>query len=151
MVLSYREAAKSDANLLIDIYNSSFYEDYIHYGECPGYGKTKEQMELSILKFPKYITYKDSIPIGVISFENKGNGNYYLSCLCVIPMYQRMGIGSQAFQYMLSICPEWKQITLVTPSNKEQNIKFYTEKCGFSTDGKEMDGNVEVTKFIMKR
>ena len=85
MVLTYREASKSDANLLIDIYNSSFYEDYIHYGECPGYGKTKEQ------------------------------------------------------------------ITLVTPSDKEQNIKFYTEKCGFNIDGKEVDGNVEVTKFIMER
>lgn len=67
MLLTYREATKSDANLLINIYNSSFYEDYIHYGECPGYGKTKEQMELSIIKFPKYIIIKDSIPIGVIS------------------------------------------------------------------------------------
>ena len=131
MVLTYREASKADANLLIDIYNSSFYEDYIHYGECPGYGKTKEQMELSILRFP--------------------NGNYYLGCLCVIPTYQRMGIGSQALQYMLSICPEWKQIRLVTPSDKEQNIKFYTEKCGFIITGKEMDGNVEVTEFIMER
>ena len=36
MLLTYREATKSDANLLINIYNSSFYEDYIHYGECPG-------------------------------------------------------------------------------------------------------------------
>ena len=49
MLLTYREATKSDANLLINIYNSSFYEDYIHYGECPGYGKTKEQMDLSII------------------------------------------------------------------------------------------------------
>lgn len=59
MLLTYREATKSDANLLINIYNSSFYEDYIHYGECPGYGKTKEQMELSIIKFP------------MLSIENK--------------------------------------------------------------------------------
>lgn len=151
MVLAYRKAAKSDADLLIDIYNSSFYDDYIHYGECPGYGKTKSQMELSILKFPKYIIFKDSIPVGVISFENKGNGHYYLGCLCVIPAYQGIGIGTQAFQYMLSICPDWKQITLVTPSDKEQNIKFYTEKCGFNIGSKEMDGSVEVINFIMER
>lgn len=151
MVLTYRKASKSDANLLLDIYNSSFYEDYIHYGECPGYGKTKEQMELSILKFPKYIIMKDGIPIGVISFENKGKGSYYLGCLCIIPKYQRMGIGSQALQYMLSICPEWEQVTLVTPSDKEKNLKFYTEKCGFNIAGKEMDGNVEVTRFIKVR
>lgn len=151
MTLTYRAASKSDANLLIDICNSSFYEDYIHYGECPGYGKTREQMERSILKFPKYIIIKDDIPVGVISFVNKGNGSYHIGCLCVIPMYQRMGIGSQALQYMLSICPEWEQITLVTPSDKEKNIKFYTEKCGFRIVGKEMDGNVEVTRFIKVR
>ena len=52
---------------------------------------------------------------------------------------------------MLSICPDWEKITLVTPSDKEQNIKFYTKKCGFSIAGKEMDGNVEVTKFTMER
>lgn len=151
MVLTYREAAKSDANLLIEIYNSSFYDDYIRYGECPGYGKTRSEMESSIHKFPKYIIMKDGIPVGAISLENKGNGRYYLGCLCVIPTYQRMGIGTRAFRYMLSICPEWKQITLVTPSDKEQNIKFYTEKCGFSITGKEMDGNVEVTNFTLER
>lgn len=151
MVLTYRKATKSDANLLIEIYNSSFYDDYVHYGKCPGYGKTKNQMELSILKFPKYIIIKDSIPVGVISFENKGNGHYYLGCLCIIPTYQGMGIGTQAFQYMLSICPDWKQITLVTPSDKEQNIKFYTEKCGFNIVGKKMDENVEVTNFTLER
>ena len=151
MVLTYRKAAKSDASLLIDIYNSSFYDDYVHYGECPGYGKTKGQMELSILKCPKYIIIKDSIPVGVISLENKGNGHYHLGCLCIIPTYQGMGIGTQAFQYMLSIYSDWKQITLVTPSDKEQNIKFYTEKCRFNIGCKEMDGSVEVTKFIMER
>ncbi|MDE5592864.1 MAG: GNAT family N-acetyltransferase [Clostridiales bacterium] len=151
MVLTYRKASKSDADLLINIYNLSFYEDYINYGECPAYGKTKEQMELSILEFSKYIILKDDIPVGAISFKNKGNGNYYLGCLCIIPTYQRMGIGSNALQYMLSICPEWKQITLVTPSDKEQNIKFYTEKCGFNIIGKEMDGNVEIAKFILER
>lgn len=151
MVLTYRKAIRADAGLLIDIYNSSFFDDYVRYGECPGYGKTKDQMELSILKFPKYIIEKDKIPVGVISFENKGDGYYYLGCLCVIPAYQGIGIGTQAFRYMLSICPDWKQVTLITPSDKEQNIKFYTEKCGFGIGSKKMDGNVEVTEFIMER
>lgn len=151
MVLTYREAVKSDADLLIGIYDSSFYDDYVRYGECPGYGKTKGQMEASILRFPKHIIMKDGIPVGVISLENRGNGQYFLGCLCIIPTYQGLGIGTKAFQYMLSICPDWKKITLVTPSDKEQNIKFYTKKCGFSVVDKEMDGNVEVTKFTMER
>lgn len=53
MKLSYRRAVDNDANLLIDIYNSSFYDDYVRYGECPAYGKTKEEMELSIKNFTK--------------------------------------------------------------------------------------------------
>ena len=52
---------------------------------------------------------------------------------------------------MLLLCPDWKQITLVTPSDKKQNLKFYTEKCGFDIGGRVMDGNVEVTKLIMER
>lgn len=57
MVLTYRKATKPDASLLIDIYNSSFYDDYVHYGECPGYGKTKSQMELSIIILAAYVLF----------------------------------------------------------------------------------------------
>ena len=120
MELSYRKALKGDAPLLIDIYNSSFYDDYIRYGECPAYGRTKEKMEQSIAEFPKYIIIKDNIPVGVLSFEDKGNETYYLGCLCVIPEYQGMGIGTQTFSYMQSVCPGWKEISLITPADKEQ-------------------------------
>lgn len=41
MKIEYRKADVADAELLIDIYNSTFYSDYIKYGECPAYGKTK--------------------------------------------------------------------------------------------------------------
>lgn len=149
--ITFRKAVKEDADILIKIYNDSFYDDYIKYGECPGYGKTREQMENSIQNVPKHIILKDEIPIGVLSFEDKGEGKYYLGCLCVIPEYQGSGIGTQAFEYMLSICPQWTHISLVTPADKEKNIRFYTERCGFSIDGKEMDGNVEVVHFRRER
>lgn len=151
MNLSYRKAVKNDADLLIDIYNSSFYDDYIRYGECPAYGRTKEKMELSIINIPKYIIMSSGTPIGVFSIESRGNGQYYLGCLCIIPAYQRMGIGAHAFQYMLSVYSDWILISLVTPADKEQNIKFYTEKCGFHTGAKTMDGNVEVINLYMER
>lgn len=151
MRLSYRKAVIDDANLLIDIYNSSFYEDYVRYGECPAYGKTKEEMELSIKKFIMYIIMSDNIPVGSISFNKKENGDYFLHCLCVIPTYQGKRIGTEAFQYMRSVCPDWKQITLVTPADKEENVRFYTEKCGFHLLNKAMHGNVEVVNLGMKR
>ena len=45
----------------------------------------------------------------------------------------------------------WKKITLVTPADKTQNVKFYTEKCGFRIDGFEMDGGVKVARFVLER
>ena len=51
MKIEYRKADIVDAELLIDIYNSSFYSDYVKYGECPAYGKTKEMMEKSIINY----------------------------------------------------------------------------------------------------
>ena len=151
MEVTYRKAVKDDADLLIEIYNSSFYDDYVFYGECPAYGQTKEQMEQSFEDFTEYIILSDDIPIGALSFKDKGEGRYFLGCLCVIPEYQGKGIGTKTFKYMRSVCPDWKEITLVTPADKEQNVKFYTEKCGFNIREKVMDGNVEVVKFYMNQ
>ena len=151
MEVTYRKAVKDDADLLIEIYNSSFYDDYVFYGECPAYGQTKEQMEQSFEDFTKYIILSDDIPIGALSFKNEGEGCYYLGCLCVIPEYQGNGIGTKTFQYMLSVCPDWKEITLVTPADKKQNVRFYAEKCGFNIGEIVMDGKVEVVNLYMNR
>lgn len=149
--LYYRKAEKSDAGLLIEIYNSAFCDDYVRYGECPAYGRTIEQMENSIVSFPKEIAFCDNAPVGVISIEEKGEGIYYIGCLCVIPEYQGKGIGTQTFSHLLSVYPDWKKFILITPADKEENIRFYTEKCGFKLDGTSMDGNVKVVKFIKER
>lgn len=151
MLVSYRKAVKEDAALMADIYNSAFYEDYVRYGECPGYGRTKEEMESSIMTSPKYVIMSDGIPVGAISVKNRGDGDYYIGCLCVIPAYQGMGIGTQAMRYILSICPDWKKFTLVTPADKEKNIKFYTQKCGFRIGERELDGKVEVVNLYLER
>ena len=45
MNIEYRKATLEDAELLINIYNASFYNDYLRYGSCPEYGKTKEMIE----------------------------------------------------------------------------------------------------------
>lgn len=151
MSLKYIKAKKEDADLLIEIYNASFYDDYNKYGECPAYGRSRERMEESIDKFPKFIIYYDNVPVGVISVENRGKGEYYLSCLCVIPQYQGKGIGAQAVKYMLGYFKDWSKITLITPADKVENINFYTKKCGFIVNGADMDGNVKVVHFIMER
>lgn len=124
MSLQYIKAQKEDAELLISIYNASFYADYIKYGECPGYGKSKESMEISIISSPKMIIYQDDIPVGAISVASKGNGEYHLGCLCVVPEFQGKGIGIQAIKFILDYYTDWNKITLITPIDKEENISL---------------------------
>lgn len=151
MNLKYIKAKNQDIPLLINLYNLSFYSDYKKYGECPAYGRTPERMEYSLNNSEKYIILCDNIPVGVISFENNGNGEYYLGCLCVIPKYQGQNIGTNAFKYLLTLIPNMKQLSLVTPADNMKNIQFYTEKCGCKTGIKEMDGNVQVINLYINR
>ena len=108
-------------------------------------------MEKSIELFPKYIICDDDTAVGVISVQGKGNGEYYLGSLCVIPRYQGKGIGTQTVDFMLNKYSDWKKITLITPLDKEKNVDFYTKKCGFKIDGSQMDGKVRVFHFVMER
>ena len=59
MIIEFKQAAKDDARLLVEIYNASFYSDYQRFGTCPGYGKTIEMMEESIRLNPKHIILCD--------------------------------------------------------------------------------------------
>ena len=102
MKIEYRKADIADAELLIDIYNSSFYSDYVKYGECPAYGKTKEMMEKSIINYPKFIILFNNKPVGSISCKKVEVGVYEVGCLCVVPEFQGKGIGTQAIRFVIS-------------------------------------------------
>ena len=151
MTMKYRKAVLEDAELLVDIYNASFYDDYLRYGSCPGYGQTKEMMEESISKYLKHIILCDNEPVGCVSCIKLENGVYEVGCLCVIPEYQGKGIGTQAIQFVKKFYEYWERITLVTPIDKKENVKFYTEKCGFHIESNERDGNVELFRFVAER
>ena len=151
MEIEFREADITDAETLIEIYNSAFYSDFIKYGECPAYGRTKEQMEQSIRDFPKFLIMCDGRPVGCISCKAVETGLYEVGCLCVIPEFQGKGIGTAAMQFAKSHFKDWKRFTLITPVDKEQNVRFYTEKCGFKIQSTEMDGNVKVVRFVLER
>ena len=151
MTIEYRQVAPEDADLLIDIYNASFYDDYLRYGTCPGYGLTKEQMEDSIIRHPKHIILCDREPVGCIAYSNRGPGVYEVTCLCVVPDFQGNGIGTNAIRFLKTHLKDWKRLTLVTPADKQENVKFYTEKCGFQIANTEKDGNVELARFVLER
>ena len=151
MTIEFRKAGLEDAESLIRIYNASFYDDYRRYGACPGYGLTKERMEASILCRPKYIIYCDHTPVGCVSYAKRDAGVYEIACLCIVPEFQGKGIGTQAIRFLTTILDDWKLLTLVTPIDKEENVRFYTEKCGFQIVSTETAGRVPLARFVLKR
>ena len=151
MELFYKNADINDAETLIDIYDSAFYDDYILYGECPAYGRSVENMEQSVQEFPKVIAYDQGKAVGVISYKPEGYGKYYIGCLAVKKEKQGKGIGTALMRHFLDEHPDWNEITLVTPCDKEQNIRFYTERFGFDITGEENDGHVKVLWFRLSR
>ncbi|MBR5091527.1 MAG: GNAT family N-acetyltransferase [Ruminiclostridium sp.] len=151
MKTEFRKAESTDSELLIDIYNSSFYDDHIRYGGCPAYGKTTEMMRQSIVDYPKFIILCDERPVGCISCKELRQGIYEIGCLCVIPEFQRKGIGSSAIDFVKSYYTGWSSFTLVTPADKTENVLFYTKKCGFDIRSYETDGNVRVARFVLER
>ena len=151
MTIEYRKAALDDAELLINIYNASFYGDFLRYGACPGYGNSKETMEESIRRYPKHLILCDNVPVGCVSCKKLDAGVYEISCLCVIPAFQGNGIGTQAIQFVKTLHEDWEKLTLVTPIDKNENVRFYTEKCGFHIVSAETDNGVELARLVLER
>ena len=151
MKIEFRKAGIADAELLIEIYNASFYSDYLRYGECPAYGRSAEKMRQSIIDYPKFLIVCDSRPVGCISCKALEKGIYEVGCLCVIPEFQGKGIGTAAMEFAKSYYRDWSRFTLVTPADKKENVRFYTEKCGFDIRSVEMDGSVRVARFVLER
>ena len=149
--LNYACADIGDAELLIEIYNSAFYDDFVRYGQCQAYGRSRENMEQSIQDYPKIIAYYQNKAVGVISYKYEGAGKYYIGCLAVIKEEQGRGIGTSLMKHFMSENPDWKEITLVTPKDNERNIRFYTERFGFEITGEEDDGVVTVLLFKLSR
>lgn len=147
----YKYADTSDADVLIEIYNSAFLDDFIRYGECPAYGRSREDMERSIQDFPKIIAYEQDKAIGVISYKQEAPGKYYIGCLAVIKDMQGCGIGTQLMNHFMNEHSDWNELTLVTPKDNERNIKFYTGRFGFDIVGEEDDGKVTVLWFKLSR
>ena len=151
MEIRYRKAEIADAELLISIYDAAFQSDFDRYGECPAYGRTREMMEQSIIDFPKFLIECDGRPVGCISCRELESGVYEVGCLCVIPELQGRGIGTDAMEFAKRHFAGWKRFTLITPVDKSENVRFYTEKCGFRIEATEMDGNIKVYRFVLDR
>ena len=75
---------------------------------------------------------------------------FYIGFFMMNKDFQGKGIGTQAVKFVMSHYKDWDKFTLITPSDKDENVKFYMEKCGFDIVSTEMDGNVKVVRFVLE-
>lgn len=130
MNLEIIRAYEEDASDLIEARNKSFYDDFVKFGECPGYNIPFENMVDKIRNLLVYkILIEDKI-IGDISVKKLEEGYYWIKCLENIPEYQNKGIGSKVLSYIETQFPDAKRWGLDTPVQNERNCRFY-EKMGF--------------------
>ena len=127
--LCFRPAEEKDVPLLTNLYDRAFLEDFQRYGQCPGYGRSQEQMRESLRRVSKQILLFGGVPVGVLSYERRDDSSVYLGCLCIVPEMQGRGLGTRAFAHMLEECPEVHRFELVTPADKAQNIAFIPENA----------------------
>ena len=97
MTITYRKAALEDAELLIELYNAAFYSDFVRYGACPGYGKTKGQMEKSIRRYLKHIILSDNVPVGCVSCYKMDAGAMRSAACALFRRFKEWGSRQRQF------------------------------------------------------
>jgi RimJ/RimL family protein N-acetyltransferase len=131
MNLILQRAVEEDAPSIIRARDQSFYDDYIRFGECPGYHNTPEIMRDTIRKADVYRILVDGKMAGDVSVHQPSeNGSQWIGCLEIIPEYQNGGIGFETLRAVFERYPETKRWELETPVQNKRNCHFY-EKAGF--------------------
>ena len=149
MNIKFERATVDDADELINVRNQSFYEDYVRYGECPGYNTSKERMTNTILNRIVYKIISDNKIIGNISIKDNHDSTYNLGCICVIPDYENKGIGQKAIRFIENEFSDATLWTLETPADKKRNHYFY-KKAGYVITEEYTDGSVRIVSFEKK-
>ena len=98
MNVKLQKAAENDAEKIISIRNECFYDDYLQFGECPGYNIPKEQMIKRIQEGNLYTIIVNNEIAGDISVQILDNGVHWIGCAAVAKKYQNKGIGSSAMK-----------------------------------------------------
>lgn len=146
MEVRFERATIDDVEALINVRNLSFYADYVKYGECPGYNKSKESMANAILNRIVYKIICNNQIVGNISVRDNHDNTYHLGCLCVISEYENKGIGQEALRFIEEQFPDAAVWTLETPADKERNHYFY-KKAGYRIVKRYMHGSVNLVLF----
>ncbi|MDR2933054.1 MAG: GNAT family N-acetyltransferase [Oscillospiraceae bacterium] len=146
MNVQIERAQFEDAKIIADVFNASFYGDYIRYGACPGYNKTESSIKDSMLN---HIVFKIMIGteiVGAVSVKTVSDHSFFLGALCVVPEWANKGIGQQAMHFLDREFSGARHWALETPADKIQNHYFY-KKFGYRVTKEYTDGNVVIAYF----
>lgn len=130
MNIFIERACEKDAAEIINVRNACFYDDYIRFGECPGYNISIEEMKKRIQNALLHKIIVDDKIVGDISVHILDNGVYWIGCLAISPTYQNKGIGTIAIKHIENKYSEARVWQLETPLSNKRNCYFY-EKLGF--------------------
>ena len=75
MNIQFTRAVLADADALIAVQNQCFYADFIRYGECPGYNRSREGMLESIACKHVYLIRCEGQTVGDVIVSDLGGGN----------------------------------------------------------------------------
>ena len=97
------------------------------------------------------IAYSDDIPVGYISYSDRGNGDYFLHKFYVDTEHHRMGIGNVFFNQVFSSFEELKTMRLTVNRKNYTAINFYFKQGFVIEEVKDFDigNNYEMNDFIM--
>jgi len=143
MDIFFEKSSPSDVKKIIKVRNKAFYEDFIKYGEFPGYNCTEGGVANAILERFVFNIVCDGEIVGNISVRDDGNGEFHLNCLCIIPEYENCGIGQKAMVFIESQFATAKHWSLETPADKKRNLYFY-QKHGYIITKEYMDKSIKL-------
>lgn len=151
MNVKLQKAIEDDAEKIISIRNECFYDDYLQFGECPGYNIPKEQMIKRIQEGNLYTIIVNNEIAGDISVQILDNGVHWIGCAAVAKKYQNKGIGSSAMKEIEKLYSSAAVWQLETPLSNIRNCHFY-EKRGYQViDAKKITEKLTLGLFEKKK
>jgi [ribosomal protein S18]-alanine N-acetyltransferase len=95
----------------------------------------KREWRDAIQKGKVFVIKRGEEIVGNTSYEDQGNGVFYLSGLAILPAFQRMGIGREVLQKVLGDLKDAKKIELVTHPGNGAALALY-QKMGFKVESR---------------
>lgn len=147
MNIQFVKTKEEDLPKLIEIRNKCFKRDFETLGICPEYNLSLEQISQKFSKGEFFnIIVNDEI-VGSLSYQNGPEDEIDLTCLCVLPKFENLGIGTQTLAFLEGVVDKGKTISLVTPIAKKKNIHFY-EKNDYLKGETFTKENINYVKYI---